>query len=301
MAKVNLPNFMCIGAAKCATTSLYNILKQHPQIGLSSFKEPHFFDNINNFKNGKEWYLDSYYKNLNSYCALGEFTPTYLASKHAPQRILNFFGHKMKFIVILRNPVDRSYSHFLHTKRDSHETLTFVQALENEDKRLEKTNDNQNFISFLRYSYIYQSKYYMHIKNYLKFFNMDQFHFVKFDDFVNDRKNTLNKILKFLDVSTNEDLDINVYSNKASVARSKKLKSLMKKNSIVKRIFKLMIPSLVVRQKLRNIVHASNNKASAKPVLTQEVRNYLYNQFFCKDILDLEKMLNLNLNTWKEC
>ena len=301
MAKINSPNFMCIGAAKCATTSLYNILKQHPQIGLSSFKEPHFFDNFNNFKNGKEWYLNNYYKSLNSFIALGEFTPTYLASKNAPQRILNCFGNKMKFIVILRNPIDRAYSHFLHTKRDSHETLTFVQALEIEDKRLDEINNNQNFISFLRYSYIYQSKYYMHIKNYLKFFSIDQFHFVKFDDFVNDRKHTLNKILKFLEVSTNEDLDIEVYSNKSSVARSKTLKSLMKKDSLAKRILKLMIPSLVVRQKLRNMVHASNNKASTKPVLTQEVRNHIYNEFFYKDILDLEKMLNLDLNSWKEC
>ena len=301
MAKINSPNFMCIGAAKCATTSLYNILKQHPQIGLSLFKEPHFFDNLNNFKNGKEWYLNNYYKNLNSFNALGEFTPTYLASKNAPERILNFFGNKMKFIVMLRNPIDRAYSHFLHTKRDSHETLTFVQALENENKRLDEINDNQNFISFLRYSYVYQSKYYMHIKNYLKFFNIDQFHFVKFDDFVNNRKPTLNKILKFLEVSTNEELDINVYSNKASIARFKSLKSLMKKDNLVKRILKLMIPSLVVRQKLRNILHASNNKVSDKPVLTQKVRNHIYNEFFYKDILDLEKMLNLDLNSWKEC
>ena len=246
MAKINSPNFMCIGAAKCATTSLYNILNQHPQIGLSSFKEPHFFDNSNNFKNGKEWYLNNYYKNINSFNALGEFTPTYLASKNAPERILNFFGNKMKFIVMLRNPIDRAYSHFLHTKRDSHEKLTFVQALENEDKRLDEINDNQNFISFLRYSYIYQSKYYMHIKNYLKFFNIDQFHFVKFDDFVNDRKHTLNKILKFLEVSTNEDLDIEVYSNKSSVARSKILKSLMKKDSLARKILKLLKNSIVV-------------------------------------------------------
>tara|TARA_B100001093_G_scaffold305440_1_gene291375 strand:+ start:82889 stop:83794 length:906 start_codon:yes stop_codon:yes gene_type:complete len=301
MAKINPPNFMCIGAAKCATTSLYNILKKHPQIGLSSFKEPHFFDDYNNFKKGKEWYLDSYYKNLNSFMALGEFTPTYLASKKAPKRILNFFGNKMKFIVILRNPVDRAYSHFLHTKRDFHEKLTFTQALENEDKRLEEINYNQNFISFLRYSYIYQSKYHLHIKNYLKFFNIKQFHFVKFEDFVNDRKNTLNKILKFLEVSSEQDLDINVYSNKSSVARSKTLKSLMKKDSIFKRILKLMIPSLVVRQKLRNIVHAYNNKDTTKPILTQEVRNHIYNEFFNKDILDLEKMLNLDLNLWKEC
>ena len=61
MAKINLPNFMCIGAAKCATTSLYNILKQHPQIGLSSFKEPHFFDDHNNFKKGNKLYFGKEY------------------------------------------------------------------------------------------------------------------------------------------------------------------------------------------------------------------------------------------------
>ena len=90
MAKINSPNFMCIGAAKCATTTLYNILKQHPQIGLSSFKEPHFFDNFNNFKNGKEWYLNNYYKSLFLY-RFRRIYPNIFGIKKCPSKNIKFF------------------------------------------------------------------------------------------------------------------------------------------------------------------------------------------------------------------
>ena len=64
MAKIKRPNFMCIGAAKSATTTLFEILKQHSMIGVSSFKEPHFFDNTINYEKGIDWYLTSYFSHL---------------------------------------------------------------------------------------------------------------------------------------------------------------------------------------------------------------------------------------------
>ena len=55
---MSLPNFMCIGAAKSGTTSLYDILKQHSDIFVPSFKEPHFFDIPSAYKNGISWYAE---------------------------------------------------------------------------------------------------------------------------------------------------------------------------------------------------------------------------------------------------
>ena len=60
---MSLPNFMCLGAAKSGTTSLYDILRQHADIYIPSFKEPHFFDIPENFSNGLEWYEKVYFKN----------------------------------------------------------------------------------------------------------------------------------------------------------------------------------------------------------------------------------------------
>ncbi|MBT4344426.1 MAG: sulfotransferase, partial [Flavobacteriales bacterium] len=58
---MKVPNFMCLGVTKSGTTSLYDILIQHPEIYIPKFKEPHFFDITENFKNGVQWYSDNYF------------------------------------------------------------------------------------------------------------------------------------------------------------------------------------------------------------------------------------------------
>ena len=301
MVKVNEPNFMCIGAVKSATTSLYEILKQHPLISVSSFKEPHFFDNSKNYQKGKQWYLKSYFSNIERSQAIGEFTPTYLSSSLSPKRILATFGSSIKFIVLLRNPIDRAYSHYLHTKRDEYEKLGFIDALINEKDRLNQFNKSEDDISFSRFSYAYQGQYAKHINNYLDYFSIDQFHFILFDDFITNRKKIIQQILFFLGIEDNYKLDINISSNESSVARSKRVKQLIKNDSIIKRAAKKIIPSLVLRQKIRNIIHASNNKVQTKTRLLSDERKFVYTNFFEQEIEILEKVLNLNLNNWKEC
>ena len=59
------PNFIIIGAMKAATTSLYTYLKQHPEIFIPAFKEPHFFDIPENYNNGLDWYVKNYFRNIN--------------------------------------------------------------------------------------------------------------------------------------------------------------------------------------------------------------------------------------------
>ena len=135
---MSLPNFMCIGASKSGTTSLYDILKQHSDIFLPSFKEPHFFDIPLVYQNGIEWYKKTYFQSVKNEKCIGDFTPTYLFDEHAPERILNDLGVNMKFIIILRNPVDRAYSHYLHSKRDLHEHLSFEDALK---KKVDEKNN----------------------------------------------------------------------------------------------------------------------------------------------------------------
>ena len=297
MAKLSSPHFLCIGAAKSATTSLFNILKKHPLISVSSFKEPHFFDNTDNYNKGKEWYLRSYFSNASPSNILGEFTPTYLSSPLSPKRILETFGTEMKFIVLLRNPIDRAYSHYLHTKRDEHESLEFMEALLKEKDRLKEVDDITRF----RYSYVNQGKYAQHISNYLNYFSIDKFHFVLFEDFVEKKSKIIQDILSFLDLPNYEKLDLSVESNKASVAKSRKLKRFIKNDSVLKRIAKVILPSLVLRQRIRNIIHALNNKETVKKSLLKKDRELIYTKFFKEEIQMLEKMLNLDLNNWKEC
>ena len=156
---MSLPNFMCIGAAKSGTTSLYDILRQHSDVFIPSFKEPHFFDIPSVYNNGVSWYKKTYFSSVKKEKCIGDFTPTYLFEGDAPQRIFNDLGRDVKFIVILRNPVDRAYSHYLHSKRDCYDLLPFKDTLVKEKERLEMAMNVDDYLSKLRFSYIKQGLY----------------------------------------------------------------------------------------------------------------------------------------------
>ncbi len=300
MDKIILPNFLCIGAPKSGTTSLYNILQQHPEIGMSSFKEPHFFDNRDNWLRGVKWYSSTYFSSLKQNM-IGEFTPSYLANEFAAKRIKETLGENVKFIVLLRNPVDRAYSHYLHSKRDLFEKESFLGSLQLEHDRLKKFRENGDDVSIAKFCYVHSGKYSLHFKEYLNFFNRKQFCIILFDDFINDTPNSVLKILNFLNVDSSIKLDCNFKSNVASIAKSKTLKKLMKQDFFIKKFLKRIITSSSLRQKIRNKIQAVNNKPADVEPLTDEHRLICYEKYFKSDIEKLEENLLINLKKWKLC
>lgn len=300
MDEIILPNFLCLGAPKSGTTSLFEILKQHPEIGLSSFKETHFFDTDINWNKGKKWYSDSYFSILKTKKSIGEFTPSYLSKEICAQRIKDTLEDKVKFVVILRNPIDRAFSHYLHTSRDEYEKLSFIESLSKETERLESFVKEKDDLSYARFCYKDSSMYSSHLKNYFNIFNKEQFCIILFNDFVKNRSSTINKILSFLDLSTEFKMNIDLKINPASEARSVNLKKIMTKKSIIRTLLKYLIPSLSLRQRIKNKIHERNNKAAVKPILTTEERLFCYNNYFKNDIINLEELLNIDLKDWKE-
>ena len=289
---MSLPNFMCIGASKSGTTSLYDILKQHSDIFLPSFKEPHFFDIPSVYQNGIEWYKKTYFHSLKNEKCIGDFSPTYLFDEHAPERILNDLGVNVKFIIILRNPVDRAYSHYLHSKRDQHENLSFKEALFLEKERFSK----KDYLSYLRFSYTAQGMYCQMLIRYFKFFPRDNFLIINFEEeFVNQRGRTINRILDFLDLE-NEEFDINISSNKASKAKSTLLKKVMKKTGWWRVLIKRMIPSLKIRQIIKNRIQRANITTFTPSKLSSLEKRELFNLFFKDDVGELELLLNKRMN-----
>ena len=144
---MTLPNFLVIGAAKSGTSSLYMYLKQHPEIYMSPIKEPHFFsfDDESKMTKGPGDPIHKAITNFDDYQAqfdgvtdekaIGEASTSYLYRPEAPGRI-----HAMlpdaKLIVILRNPVDRAFSAYMHVVRDKRETSKdFAEALSKEESR----------------------------------------------------------------------------------------------------------------------------------------------------------------------
>ena len=289
---MSLPNFMCIGAAKSGTTSLYDILRQHSAVFTPSFKEPHFFDIPSVYQNGLKWYEKTYFKNVRSEKCIGDFTPTYLFEEETPQRILNDLGSDVKFIVMLRNPVDRAYSHYLHSLRDQHESLSFHEALRTESSRINK----QDYLSFLRLSYVGQGLYFEMLSRYYALFLKEQFLIINFEDeFINNRDSTIKKILDFLEVK-DEGIMIDIKSNQASKARFQWLKNLMNKTGWWRVIIKNMIPSLKVRQIIKNRIQRANISTFTPSKLLEQERNEIFNTYFKKDVENLELLLNKKMN-----
>ena len=289
---MSLPNFMCIGAAKSGTTSLYDILKQHSDVFTPSFKEPHFFDISTVYENGVSWYEKTYFNGVKKEKCIGDFTPTYLFDKYAPERILESLGENVKFIIILRNPVDRAYSHYLHSKRDLHERLSFKNAIK------KKVNENNNYLTYLRRSYVEQGKYANMLKRYFALFSKDNFLILHFEeDFIAEREQTILKIFKFLNIKE-EDINFNIRSNKASKAKFIWLKNLMQKTGWWRQIIKNIFPSAKSRQIIKNRIQRLNITTFTPNKLSVKEREDIFKSYFTEDIKIVEELLERKMN-WK--
>jgi len=106
-------------------------------------------------------------------------------------------------------------------------------------------------------------------------------------------------VYRFLEINENVSLKLNIKSNPRSKARSKTLKTFMKKKSPMRRFFRIIIPSLAVRNKIRNYMHKLNNKPEPYNALDRKTREEIYNRYFAKDVGELELLLGRDLSLWK--
>ena len=291
---MSLPNFMVLGASKSATTTLYNILKNHDEIYAPSFKEPHFFNITKNFKKGLDWYENTYYNTTINYKAVIDFTPTYLYTPNCAQRIYENLGPDMKFIVILRNPVDRAYSHYLHSKRDGYENKDFMDALICEKSRIDISRQEDDILSELRFSYLAQGDYHRMLSDYLKYYSLDNFLIINFEsEIANGLELTRIRIADFLDIDLS-NLDLDLHSNKSGKPRFSFLQKIMMKNGFCRQALKFCFSS-ITRQRIRNKIKNFNKINHDFMPLTQQIKIELYKKYFMEDVLSLEKLLNRNM------
>lgn len=201
-----LPNFLCIGASKCGTTTLYDILAQHPALFLPKKKEIKYFNVEENFGKGINWYKD-FFEGANEK-RVGEFTPGYLYTDGCAERIVKSIGKDVKLIAILRNPIDRAISHYNHNVRGGGEHIPFRKAIEGEEQRLKESENIRRI-----YSYLDRGRYAKQFKEFLKYFNKDQFLILSFEnDLLNGKEEMMEKINTFLEIDS-VNIDYELHSN----------------------------------------------------------------------------------------
>ena len=287
----NRLDFLCIGAQKSGTTSLHDILVQHPEIALPKNKETHFFSHDDIYSNNTEEYFKMFPNNLDEKRVIGEIDPEYLPSKNAYKRIYNDFGSDIKFIVILRNPFDRAYSQYLMSKRRGFETLEFNVAIQTEKDRIKE------HFGDLYHSYSTRSLYTPQIKKYLELFDYSKFMFVRFEeDFLDNKFDTINKITSFLGLHS-FDYDLDIESNKASIPKSNLVRDFVDKPGVIRKFGKHLVPFSGLRKQIINKIDLLNRKKISYSI-DESLKNDLTQNLFLDDIRELESLTKLNLTRW---
>jgi hypothetical protein len=200
LLQINKPNFFILGAGRSGSTYLYYLLKQHPDIFLTSPKEPTFFCKpFQVIKNPIRYF--ELYDQASDEAIRGEASHAYL-SNPSTAKILKALFPESRFLVILRNPVDRAYSLYHWMRRNGFEYInSFEAALKAEDSRCNsatfKRNCQHYFYNFL---YFRSGLYGGQLHRYFSIFPKQQFHIVKQEAFITDPINHLKKIFHFLEV-----------------------------------------------------------------------------------------------------
>lgn len=196
------PDYLIIGAQKGGTTVLHDCIQQHPQV-VKKPGEVHFFDV--SFAKGPQWYKERFPPRPQPDHLIGDKSPYYLFHPLVPERVHSLYPH-VKILIVLRNPVDRAYSHFWMNKRkEGKEPLeTFEEAIEAEQMRLAgseakiKKHPNFNSKEHRVYSYLARGKYVKQIKRWMEYFPRKQILVISSTDLRNQPAKTMKKVYTFL-------------------------------------------------------------------------------------------------------
>ena len=137
------------------------------------------------------------------------------------------------------------------------------------------------------------------LQEYFKFFPRENFFFISFeDDFLKNIKGTIQNVFKFLDLE-NENIDVNIISNRASKPRLIWLKRIMNRKGWWRSIIKFFLPSLKIRQIIRNKIHRANLKVYSPKRLSNYDKKIIFDRYFIDDVNSLEKMIGRKMNWGK--
>ena len=207
-----LPDLILIGAQRSGSSSLYYNLIKHPLILAAESKELHYFDL--NYTKGLKWYKSLFpsffYKRFlerifNHRVITIEGSPYYMFHPAAVERIHSKIPNA-KLIMILRDPIKRAHSQYNRNVRIGREKLSWEEAIDQEQKRLEgeeeKLCKDPSYYSFnhQRYSYLSRGIYINQIKRVHKIFPKDQVLIIIADDFFKNPQAVFDKIFKFLNL-----------------------------------------------------------------------------------------------------
>lgn len=299
------PNFLIIGAMKSGTTSLYNYLGQHPQVYMSPNKEPRFFVYENRMpdSNIPQWLLktfqettvttleeyESLFNGITTETVAGEASPIYL---YVPRAIESIKKHVpcAKFIAILRNPIERAYSSYMHLQNHCPgvEPYSFEEALALEKKRIA---ENTGYL--WRYTDI--GFYGEQLDRYYDSFPRSQIRVCLYEDMVRDSAGLTKELFTFLDVDPEFTVDTGERHNVSGIPRHLGVHRLLKGDGLAKHIARNLVPEQI-RSRVARMLKRANLR---RPAIEKDTYNRLVD-IFSDDVKHLQGLIDRDLGSWLE-
>jgi len=299
--KNKLPNFLIVGAAKSGTSSLHQYLIQHPDVFMSTFnkegvsvKEPLFLikSKVEKRLHFGIWNWDEYkslFEDVKQEKAIGESTVFYLYYyKEAIKNIKLRLGNDVKIIILLRNPVDRAFSAFQHVSKSVKESLSFEEALNQEENRLEKDLTLTPMVMYKD-----MGLYYNMVKAYKEEF--ENVHLIFYEDFRDKTDEVLKDVFDFLEVNVKIKINSSTRHNVGGKRwKNQKMKNLFQKDNILKSIYLKFMPDIIKGKVKEKLVKLSTNKVTS---MNKKTKEHL-ESFFKDDINKLSELIGMDLKHW---
>jgi Sulfotransferase domain len=276
-----LPNLIIVGAMKCATSSLHYYLGLHPEIKMSKKKELDFFIFERNWDKGITWYESQFSGKAKVYGESSTNYTKYPWFKGVPQRMYSIIPNA-KLIYILRDPIERIVSEYIHIYSEGGDRRTIKEAL---------TNLKDNW-------YVDNSKYYMQLEQYLNFYPKSNFLIMTAEDLQMDTQRVLAKAFRFLNVDGS--FFTHSFFKRVHTSKDKKAKNRLgrflarevghrKAEDILLSVFPYTLKKAYLR--------ASRKKAIEKPKLDENTRQNLKKSLE-DDVNKLRKYTGCSFENW---
>jgi hypothetical protein len=274
-----LPNLIIIGAMKSGTTSLHRYLKYHPHIFMVQKKELDFFIKERNWPKGIEWYCSQFIGQAKIH---GEASPNYTnfpQESGIPQRMYSLVPNA-KLIYLLRDPLKRMISHYIHEYACGNENLSITEA----------------FANFSDNSYFDRSRYYFQLEQYLEYFPASNILILTSEELSQSPRQTLKTIFQYLELE--DEINLPIFFNKFHRSEVKRRKTnlggRLSETLLMKKIEQLPPDLSYHAQRILYFPFSQKiENPTLEPKLRQKIADYLRT-----DIDRLRKYTGCNFKEW---
>ena len=298
-----LPNFLIAGGVATGTSFLSATLAHHPDVYLPRIQrpEPNFFHYSWKFNRGLAWYLDSWFNEVGSEKAIGERSSLLLTSDLSPKRIEEALG-KIQLIFCLRNPIERAWGNYRFSVLEGLEPLSFDEAISKEDDRI--AGAEGIWAEVQPHAYLARSRYSSFLRKYLEIFGSQRILLIKSEELGRNPRETLQRVLTFLDVDPSIQLPLPAnYSSPSVVSRTAQVE--------LREYFGDRFPEIVecIRQEKEfldrnastqdktNFARLKQNLRVTKEPLSDRTRQRLL-KLFEPEVAEISTLVNFSVEDW---